>query len=116
MENFFWQMNKKGENPSDLEKKHTAIIEVPENIKAGEPFEVKIKLGEIDHPIENDHFIQFVELYVHDLYVTRIDFTPVIQKPEATIKLILTKGGTLRAVARCNLHGLWESSVDLKIE
>lgn len=98
-------------NISDLEKKHHPTIECPDKAEAGEYFKVKITVGkELAHPDENDHYIQWLELYAGDLFVSRVDFTPKLSKSPVTLGVKLEKTDKLRAIIRCNLHGLWEST------
>ncbi len=107
------------EEDSPLAKKHVPVITVPPVLKAGEYYDVKITVGEIEHPSENDHFIQWIEFYVGSVYLGRFDFAPVMTKPEITIPIKFSHAGlesTLRAISRCNLHGLWEGSVKVKTE
>jgi len=117
----FCKLNK----PEDVEpdspvaKKHVPVITVPSAIKAGEFHDVKITVGEIEHPNENEHFIQWIEFYEGNVYLARFDFAPGMTKPEVTIPLKLGHHGldsTLRAISRCNLHGLWEGKVQIKTE
>ena len=105
-------------NKEAVEQKHTPVIEVPGTIKAGQFFDVTIRVGEIEHPNENGHFIQWVELYAGEVYLGRFDFAPVISKPSVTIPINLAHEGmktTLRAVSRCNLHGMWEGIQEVKV-
>jgi superoxide reductase len=116
----FCQVNRaKDPNKKEaLELKHLPVIEVPGDIKAGQFFDARIKIGEAEHPNENGHFIQWVELYVSDVYLGRFDFTPVMTKPEITIPLSIAHGNrktVLRAVSRCNLHGIWENTKEIAI-
>jgi len=105
-------------NKTEPEKKHTPVIECSDTVKAGEPFQVKIKVGEIPHPNEEGHHIQWIELYSGQNLYARVDLTPVFAQPEVTITLI--KGGkhrtsTLRVLERCNLHGTWEATKEITI-
>ena len=117
----FCQVNRV-KNPAakePLEQKHAPVIELPGEIKSGQFFNAKIKVGELEHPNENGHFIQWIELYVSDVYLGRFDFTPVMTKPEITIPLSIAHGdrkAVLRAVSRCNLHGIWESSKEVTVK
>jgi superoxide reductase len=116
----FCQVNRvKDPNKKEpLEQKHLAVIEVPSEIKSEQFFNLKIKVGEIDHPNENGHFIQWIELYVGDVYLGRFDLAPVMTKPEVTIPLSIAHGNrktVLRAVSRCNLHGMWESTKEIEV-
>lgn len=109
---------KKVSNPEDktvLEKKHVPIIEAPEKVKKGEFFEVKIKMGEIEHPVEPGHFVQYVDLYANYYHVARANFTPET-KPEVTFTIRLEESCTLRAYELCNLHGQWEAAKEIIVE
>ncbi|GJQ58460.1 MAG: desulfoferrodoxin [Candidatus Scalindua sp. AMX11] len=102
---------------SPLAKKHVPVITVPPVVKTGEFFDVTIKVGEVEHPSENEHFIQWIEFYIGSVYLGRFDFAPVMTKSQVTIPLKLSHHGldsTLRAVSRCNLHGLWEGTAQIK--
>lgn len=115
----FCKVNKieSGKEASELEKKHTPVIEIPEIMEVKKWYDAKIKVGEIEHPSENEHFIQWIELYIGNVYLGRFDFAPVMTRPEVTIPIVLSHAGLdshLRAIARCNLHGLWEGSVNVK--
>ena len=104
---------------SPVVKKHIPVITVPSVLKTGEFYDVKITVGELEHPNENDHFIQWIEFYIGSVYLGRFDFAPVMTKPEITIPLKLSHSGlnsTLRAVSRCNRHGLWEGTAQVKTE
>lgn len=103
-------------NMTDLEKKHVSIIDVPVSVKASEPFDVKITVGkELAHPNEGGHFIQWVELYYNDVLIGRTELTPTIYEMPLTVRIKLGKSCTLRALARCNLHGIWEGTAELNV-
>ena len=104
---------------SPVTKKHIPVITVPPVLKTGEFCDVKITVGELEHPNENEHFIQWIEFYIGSVYLGRFDFAPVMTKPEITIPMKLSHRGldsTLRAIARCNRHGLWEGTAQVKTE
>lgn len=104
------------ENPeTTLEKKHIPIIEAPDKVKAGEFFEVTVKMGEVEHPTEAEHFIQYVELYADYYQLGRLNFTPEM-KPEATFKIKLEEDCTLRAFEFCNLHDQWMAEKEITVE
>lgn len=105
-------------NLTEAEKKHVPVIECPDTVQAGEPFQVTIKVGEVLHVMEEGHHIQWLELYSGANYNSRIDLTPVFTRPEASV--VLVKGGihrdiTLRVIERCNLHGLWEGTKEITV-
>ncbi len=78
--------------------KHKPVVEIDGN-------NVTVKVGEAAHPMDDDHYIQFIlikvgaERYVKDLKPGDV--------AEATFTVNSTDG--LKAFAFCNLHGLWSS-------
>jgi superoxide reductase len=129
------------ENLTEGEKKHVPIIEAPETVIAGEPFEVTVTVGSIPHVMEEKHYIEWVELYLHNKLVGRKELSPSDKTARATFRveadeaLIAIKEietctihgvnicgecgeksviTTLYAREHCNIHGLWEA--DRKIE
>ena len=78
-------------------EKHVPVIE-----KAPNGF--KVKVGSVPHPMEEKHYIEFVELIV-DGKVYRQFLSPG-QAPEAFFEI---KGDKVTAREYCNLHGLWKA-------
>jgi len=106
-------------NKTLLEKQHSPVIELPSKVRSGEFFTAVIRVGEIEHPNQNDHFIHWLKIYLDDLYLTRTDFTPVMTKPEITLSLKIAKGSgkkLIRAVTRCSQHGIWESTKAIEVQ
>ena len=100
---------------------HAPKIEAPDKVKAGEPFKVSIKVG--PHPNTDSHSIRWIELYFYEegrtfnpIFLGTIHFAPGYAEPEATLTLKLQKSGVLYALAHCNLHGVWESRKEIKVE
>ena len=114
-------------------EKHAPVIEVPEGIKAGENFEVKVSLGKaVAHPNTTNHHISWIAVYFHPegapvpQQVGHFEFSahgeaaagpdegPLYTAPSAVVMLKTDKPGTLQAVSFCNIHGLWESTAEVK--
>jgi superoxide reductase len=86
------------ENTVDAAKeKHVPVVE-----KTADGF--KVKVGSVAHPMEEKHWIEWVELIV-DGKVYR-QFLKPGQSPEATFCI---KAEKVAAREYCNLHGLWKS-------
>jgi superoxide reductase len=98
-----------GNNLSDLEKKHLPVIEAPDEVTAGECFEVTVEVGKLlAHPNEHKHFIQFVDLYADDTFIARADFTSVKSCPKMTFCIAMEgPANELRVYDHCNMHGTW---------
>ncbi len=86
------------ENTVDASKeKHVPVIE-----KSGN--KVTVKVGSVAHPMEEKHYIEFVELMA-DGKVYRKYLKPG-EAPEATFEVTAAQ---LTAREYCNLHGLWKA-------
>ena len=86
------------ENTVDAAKeKHVPVVE-----KTADGF--KVKVGSVAHPMEEKHWIEWVELIV-DGKVYR-QFLKPGQAPEASFCI---KGDKVTAREYCNLHGLWKA-------
>jgi superoxide reductase len=116
-------------------EKHVPAIECPDEVKAGEVFEVKLSLGkEIAHPNTTEHHIRWITLFYHPdgakypFQVGRYEFSahgesvegpnkgPVYANHSATASLKIDKPGHLHAVSFCNIHGLWEGTKPIKVK
>ena len=85
------------ENTVDAAReKHVPVVE---KIEGG----VKVKVGEVPHPMTEEHYIQWIELMVDDY--THIKFLKPGDAPEACF---CVAGDVVTARAYCNLHGLWK--------
>jgi len=78
-------------------EKHVPVIE---KVAGG----YKVKVGSVAHPMEEKHYIDWIELAAGDA-VLRQALKPG-QAPEAVFQ---TAAATVTARAYCNLHGLWRS-------
>ncbi|MCG6550750.1 MAG: class II SORL domain-containing protein [Candidatus Magnetominusculus sp. LBB02] len=105
-------------NLTEVEKKHMPVIECPDTVKAGEPFKVTIKVGEIPHVMQEAHSIQWIEVFSGENFKVRVDLTPVTTLPEVTVTLIKSgrhRTSSIRVIERCNLHGQWEAVKQIAI-
>jgi len=78
-------------------EKHVPVIE-----KEGSG--VKVKVGSVAHPMEEKHYIEWIEIQ-NDEKVCRKFLQPG-DKPEATFKCETN----VTAREYCNLHGLWKGN------
>lgn len=111
MADLFWKMNtQEASDDKVVGEKHAPVITVPAGMKPGEAARIRVNVGGGKHPNTNEHHIQWVELRINDLYVGRVDFSPVILQPEVEFTVVCPqREAVISAVARCNLHGLWTS-------
>lgn len=78
------------------QEKHVPIIE---KTKEG----IKVKVGSISHPMEENHYIEWIELVAEEKSLRQ--FLKPGQKPEAYFE---AEGKTVFAREYCNIHGLWK--------
>lgn len=91
-------MVQKVENTVDAAKeKHVPVIE---KVDGG----VLVKVGSVEHPMEEKHYIQWIEIHTENK-VYRKYLNPG-EKPEALFKI---DEEVLYAREYCNLHGLWKA-------
>ena len=85
------------ENTVDAAKeKHVPVVE-----KSAEGF--KVKVGEATHPMEEKHYIQWIEIIADDK--TYRQFLDPGAAPEATFNI---QADQVTAREYCTLHGLWK--------
>ncbi len=115
-------------------EKHVPVIECADEVKAGEIFQVKVSIGkEVAHPNTTEHHIRWIALYFHpegekfSYEVGRFEFNahgeavagpnqgPVYTHHEVIAALKISKAGELHALSLCNIHGLWESSKEIRV-
>lgn len=90
------QMKLMTENTVDASKeKHIPVLEKTDT-------GVRVKIGSIPHPMEEKHYIEWVEV-IADGIVHR-KFLKPSDKPEAEFEI---KAEKIDAREYCNLHGLW---------
>ena len=80
------------------QEKHVPVIEVAAD-------EVKVKVGSVPHPMEKEHYIEWVEV-ISDGESCRQFLNPG-EKPETDFGM---KGKKVSAREYCNVHGLWKTS------
>ncbi|MBW1985599.1 MAG: desulfoferrodoxin [Deltaproteobacteria bacterium] len=86
------------ENTVDAAKeKHVPVIE---KVAGG----IKVKIGEVAHPMEDKHYIQWIEI-IADGKAYRQFLNPG-EAPEATFNI---EADQITAREYCNLHGLWKA-------
>lgn len=80
-------------------EKHVPVIE---KIRGG----IKVKIGSVPHPMEQQHYIEFIEVLADDKIYRQ--YLKPGQAPEAEFKISAKK---ITAREYCNLHGLWKKEM-----
>lgn len=86
------------ENSTDAaQEKHVPVVE-----KTAEG--LKVKVGSVAHPMERDHWIEWIEVITNDGKAYRKYLNPG-DTPEATFNI---DADNVTAREYCNKHGLWK--------
>ncbi len=86
------------ENTVDAAKeKHVPVIE---KVTGG----IKVKVGDVPHPMEEKHYIEFVELIADDKV-----YRQFLNPGEAPEAMFCIEADQVSAREYCNLHGLWKA-------
>jgi len=105
------------EAKKDLIDRHSPFIHCASEAKAGEPFEVTVKMGnEYSHPDDFDHYIESITLFNGETKLAQVTYTPGalgnIKAHNTTTFTIIPHGKKLKLIAHgyCTKHGIWEGT------
>lgn len=93
--------------------KHIPVINVIKECKlvGGSCVDIVVKVGEVQHPMEEKHFIQFIDCYIDRKFAGRAHLTPALYA--ATAFHLKNTGSKVQIVEHCNVHGWWMSESSL---
>ena len=116
------------------EEKHVPVIDCADKVTPNEVFHVNVSLGkEIAHPNTTEHHIRWIQVYFKPddekftYHIGNFEFTahgesveganagPVYTHHSVICEFKTSKPGTIIATSYCNIHGLWESSKEIKL-
>ena len=80
-------------------EKHVPVVKIGGNIAT-------VKVGSIPHPMEDTHYIEFIQLVVDGNIYTH--FLKAGDSPQAVFNLP-EQYSEIYAIEYCNIHGLWSS-------
>ncbi len=115
-------------------EKHVPVIECQDTLKKGEVLKIEVSVGkQIAHPNTTEHHIRFIEVYflpeqekfpyqlarfefnAHGESVQGPNTSTVLAYPGSALAFKTDKSGLLKAVAYCNIHGLWQAEKEVKV-
>ncbi len=79
------------------QEKHVPVIEKTDT-------GIKIKVGSVPHPMEENHYIEWIEVIAGGKVYRK--FLKPGENPEAEFEI---KAGNVEAREYCNVHGLWKA-------
>jgi len=88
------------------QEKHLPVMEkLPEDVcRGGDGY--KIKVGTESHPMEEKHYIEWIEVKTNDGKIGKKYLSPT----DSTEVEFYTKKEIVEVRVYCNVHGLWKSS------
>lgn len=116
-------------------EKHVPVISLTDAVHKDELVRLTVSVGkEIPHPNTTEHHIGWIEVYflpsqgkfpfsigrfefsAHGAGVEGPNTSSIHTHPEVVCTLKTGISGTVLATSFCNIHGLWTSSSELKVE
>lgn len=113
-------------------EKHAPAIDVLEK-ETDKKVKIEVSVGkDIAHPNTSAHHIVWIDVYflpegskfpyqigrydflAHGASIEGPDTSSVYTEPVVQLTMKTSKGGTIFAASYCNIHGLWESSLELQ--
>lgn len=105
-------------NDSGGKEKHVPAIDIGRGKGTDGADVITVLVGkEVAHPNTVEHHIAYLEVYgVKDssevISLAKAEFGPAYTSPKITIETSLADIKTVYAISYCNVHGLWENSVE----
>lgn len=102
-------------NLTDGDKKHIPQIVVVKEcglIPGGCCTDVHVRVGEIEHVMEDEHYITCIDYYIDARFISRVWLSPGVCHPACALHLNV-KSGKVQVVEYCNVHGAWMAEADL---
>jgi desulfoferrodoxin-like iron-binding protein len=104
------------ENLHEHEKQHIPVLSVSEECVLSDGkkcIDIHVKVGEVEHVMESEHYITFLDFYLNKRYLARINFTYKRLHPAVSLRMNIDSGGVLTVVEHCTVHGNWMAEVTI---
>ncbi len=75
--------------------------------------DIHVKVGTVPHPMQADHWIQWIDVYVNKTFAARYSLLPQTMQPAVGVHLTKSQKGTLSVIEHCNKHGSWIAEASL---
>ncbi|UCH80442.1 MAG: hypothetical protein JSW20_11985 [Nitrospiraceae bacterium] len=103
------------ENLTNTDKEHVPVVHISRECDIHHNNEcsvVSLKVGALEHKMDSEHLIEFIDLYINKKYFSRLMFTSKTIFPAALVHLSADTG-TLSVISHCNVHGSWRTNFKL---
>jgi superoxide reductase len=99
-------------------EKHVPVIEIKKCEKCGEDTVMVMVGKEVPHPNTVEHHIKWIQLHgvkqnAQVVHLGTFDLGPVYVSPQVITHVKLNEFKRLFALEYCNIHGLWENSIEV---
>ncbi len=75
--------------------------------------DVHIKVGSVPHPMQEDHWIQWIDVYVNKVFTARYQLAAENLQAAVGVHLKNSVTGRLTVIEHCNKHGNWMAEAAL---
>jgi superoxide reductase len=103
-------------NPAEKEgkEKHVPVILVTKEcgLIPDVCSDIHIKVGATPHPMAEDHWIQWIDVYNNKKHLARYMLTPNLE-PAVSVHIKRELKGKIQVVEFCNKHGRWTAEAAL---
>ena len=79
----------------------------------GDCKDVLVKVGSVPHPMQDDHWIMWVDVYLDKRWTERCIFAPQALQAAAVIHFKNSVTGTVTVIEHCNKHGSWMATINI---
>ena len=102
-------------HPTELEQKHTPFIEIKEkDAKGFTKVDITLGINGIIHPVEKNHFIDYIKLFLDNNLVGTIEYEIGMARGFSSFFVKLDGVKAIKSEIGCNLHGIWENTLNLQ--
>jgi len=92
-------MEKMNEQTADSStEKHVPVVERANG-------SISVKVGSVDHPMEEKHYIQWIEI----VYSNGSSDRKFLKPGDAPVAIFKDEGGDISVREYCTIHGLWKA-------
>ncbi len=100
---------------TEKEKLHIPSINAPRKVAARSKAKIRVQIGKAPHPMNKEHYIYAVDLYVNNRWEDMVELEPG-QEPGVEFLPTMYKTFPIEIVSHCNVDGHWSAKTEIKAE
>jgi superoxide reductase len=99
---------------SEGDRKHIPVIKISKecDVVTGDCAHVDVTVGDIEHVMQPEHLIRYIDYYLDKQFVSRIWLSADVCHPAASLHLKASAGSVI-ALENCNVHGNWMAQAQI---